>query len=80
MTFRIALLLCLIVAPSAVLAQARIYYDPAKGDDANPGTQEKPVKTFDKADSLLTGAGQIISPIGVTTYTSARRFKIPGTK
>lgn len=78
MMLRTALLLFIILVPCAALADiARVYYDPSKGSDANPGTQEQPVKTFEKAGSLLVGSGQIVSPAGVTTYTGARRFKLP---
>lgn len=64
---------------SSALAQSSwptVYYNPDTGDDSNSGTQAKPVKTLEKAKSILTGPGQIISPLGVTSYMSNNR-KVP---
>jgi hypothetical protein len=77
---RALIILLLLTGVAFAQANPTVYYDPDKGSDANPGTKEQPFRTKQKAESVLIGAGQIISPIGVTTYTGPKRWKPPGTQ
>jgi len=70
-------LLLIVTATSNIFAQT-IYIDCAKGDDKNPGTSDKPIKSFDAARILandLTGEGSTIIKVAPGIYHLAHKMQ-----
>lgn len=71
--------MALLMSVCAALADIKvIHVNPGSGDDGNPGSQQAPVRTQERAEELLRGQiGQIILPTGVITFTGTKHFKPP---
>ena len=68
------LLALLLVLPTELLAAPSFYVSP-EGDDANPGTKEKPVRSLERARDLVRSVNQDASD-DITVYLAGGVFRL----